>query len=160
MEVEVPSGAVVLVAVAEIHSARIPPTKNVCYISGTFRNQLTQPFNLGSWRMRERRDSRPLLSSEPDGSREQSPGSGRGTTRRRGLRRRSSGDSSGCRNKPSLTDSVSSAQSSREHSPKGKSTQKYWKFLQNTVFENHRVSLIQHCERSELRSQFEWTKVN
>jgi len=122
MEVEVPSGAVVLVAVAEIHSARIPPTKNVCYISGTFRNQLTQPFNLGSWRMRERRDSRPLLSSEPDGSREQSPGSGRGTTRRRGLRRRSSGDSSGCRNKPSLTDSVSSAQSSREHSPKGKST--------------------------------------
>ena len=30
----------------------------------------------------------------------------------------------------------------------------------NTVFENHRKSLIQHCERSELRSHFEWTKVN
>ena len=26
------------------------------------------------------------------------------------------------------------------------------------VFENHRKSIIQHCERSELR--FEWTKVN
>ena len=30
---------------------------------------------------------------------------------------------------------------------------------QNTVFENNRKSLIQHCERSELRSHFEWTKV-
>ena len=30
----------------------------------------------------------------------------------------------------------------------------------NTVFENHRKSLIQHCERSELRLHFEWTKVN
>ena len=29
-----------------------------------------------------------------------------------------------------------------------------------TVFENHRKSLIQHCERSELRLQIEWTKVN
>ena len=29
-----------------------------------------------------------------------------------------------------------------------------------TVFENHRKSLIQHCERSELRLHFEWTKVN
>ena len=28
----------------------------------------------------------------------------------------------------------------------------------NTVFENHRKSLIQHCERSELRLHFEWTK--
>ena len=28
------------------------------------------------------------------------------------------------------------------------------------MVENHRKSLIQHCERSELRSQFEWTKVN
>ena len=28
------------------------------------------------------------------------------------------------------------------------------------VFENHRKSLIQHGERSELRLQFEWTKVN
>ena len=28
-----------------------------------------------------------------------------------------------------------------------------------TVFENHRKSLIQHCERSELRLHFEWTKV-
>ena len=27
-----------------------------------------------------------------------------------------------------------------------------------TVFENHRKSLIQHCERSELRLHFEWTK--
>ena len=29
-----------------------------------------------------------------------------------------------------------------------------------TVFENHRKSLIQHCQRSELRLHFEWTKVN
>ena len=29
-----------------------------------------------------------------------------------------------------------------------------------TVFENQRKSLIQHCERSELRLHFEWTKVN
>ena len=29
-----------------------------------------------------------------------------------------------------------------------------------TVFENYRKSLIQHCERSELRLRFEWTKVN
>ena len=28
-----------------------------------------------------------------------------------------------------------------------------------TVFENHRNSLIQHCEQSELRLHFEWTKV-
>ena len=28
------------------------------------------------------------------------------------------------------------------------------------VFENHRKSLIQHCERSERRLQFEWTKVS
>ena len=27
-----------------------------------------------------------------------------------------------------------------------------------TVFENHRKSLIQHCERSELRLHFEWPK--
>ena len=27
-----------------------------------------------------------------------------------------------------------------------------------TVFENHTKSLIQHCERSELRLHFEWTK--
>ena len=26
------------------------------------------------------------------------------------------------------------------------------------VFENHRKSLIQHCERSELRLHFEWKK--
>ena len=32
--------------------------------------------------------------------------------------------------------------------------------LTDTVFENHRKSLIQHCERSELRLHFEWTKVN
>ena len=29
-----------------------------------------------------------------------------------------------------------------------------------TVFENHRKSLIQHCERNELHIHFEWTKVN
>ena len=29
-----------------------------------------------------------------------------------------------------------------------------------TVFENHRKSLIQQCERSEQRLHFEWTKVN
>ena len=28
-----------------------------------------------------------------------------------------------------------------------------------TVFENHRKSLIQHCERSELHLPLEWTKV-
>ena len=28
------------------------------------------------------------------------------------------------------------------------------------VFEYHRKSLIQHCERSELRLHFEWTKVD
>ena len=27
-----------------------------------------------------------------------------------------------------------------------------------TVFENHRKSIIQHCERSELCLHFEWTK--
>ena len=31
---------------------------------------------------------------------------------------------------------------------------------EDTVFENHRKSLIQHCERSELRLHFEWTKVD
>ena len=31
-------------------------------------------------------------------------------------------------------------------------------FCRHTVFENHRKSLIQHCERSELRLHFEWTK--
>ena len=30
----------------------------------------------------------------------------------------------------------------------------------NTVFENHRKSRIQHCERSELRLHFEWTIVH
>ena len=34
------------------------------------------------------------------------------------------------------------------------------KFSKFTVFENHRKSLIQHCERSELRLHFVWTKVN
>ena len=29
-----------------------------------------------------------------------------------------------------------------------------------TVFENHRKSLIQHYERSELHIHFEWTKVD
>ena len=31
---------------------------------------------------------------------------------------------------------------------------------QVTVFENHRKSLIQHCEGSELRLHFEWPKVD
>ena len=31
--------------------------------------------------------------------------------------------------------------------------------LDITLFENHRKSLIQHCERSELRLHFEWTNV-
>ena len=31
---------------------------------------------------------------------------------------------------------------------------------ESTVFENHRKSLIQHCERSELRLHFEWPKVH
>ena len=30
---------------------------------------------------------------------------------------------------------------------------------QSTVFENRQKSRIQHCERSELRLHFEWTKV-
>ena len=30
--------------------------------------------------------------------------------------------------------------------------------LRHTVFENHRKCLIKHCERSELRLDFEWTK--
>ena len=45
-------------------------------------------------------------------------------------------------------------------------TQVFLHFLQSSqnslsikVFENHRKSLIQHCERSELRLHFEWTKV-
>ena len=29
-----------------------------------------------------------------------------------------------------------------------------------TVFENHRKSHIRHCEHSELRLHFEWTKVD
>ena len=31
---------------------------------------------------------------------------------------------------------------------------------ESTMFENHRKSLILHCERSELRLHFEWTKVH
>ena len=31
--------------------------------------------------------------------------------------------------------------------------------LKSTVFENHRKSRIQHCERSELHLHFKWTKV-
>ena len=34
------------------------------------------------------------------------------------------------------------------------------RFLLYRVFENHRKSLIQYYERSELRLHFEWTKVN
>ena len=33
-------------------------------------------------------------------------------------------------------------------------------FNSGKVFENHRKSLIQHYERSELRLQFDWTKVH
>ena len=33
-------------------------------------------------------------------------------------------------------------------------------YFSNTVFENHRKSLIQYCERSELRLHFEWTNVH
>ena len=32
--------------------------------------------------------------------------------------------------------------------------------IMTTVFENHSKSRIQHCERSELRLHFEWTKVH
>ena len=35
-----------------------------------------------------------------------------------------------------------------------------YKGLETTVFENQRKSLIQRCERSELRLYFEWTKIN
>ena len=41
-----------------------------------------------------------------------------------------------------------------------KKYQKIKEPYQGTVFENHRKSLIQHCERSELRLHFEWTKVH
>ena len=34
-----------------------------------------------------------------------------------------------------------------------------WCSSKSTVFENHRKSLIQHCERSKLRVHLEWTKV-
>ena len=53
--------------------------------------------------------------------------------------------------------------------PSAAKCQTPWFFLQNfihlkltsiKVFENHRKSLIQHCERSDLRLHFEWTKVN
>ena len=33
-------------------------------------------------------------------------------------------------------------------------------YKSSTVVENRRKSLIQHCERSELRLHFEWTKVH
>ena len=43
-----------------------------------------------------------------------------------------------------------------------KSMHSVWKSLKKshfyTVFENHWKSLIQHCEQSELRLHFEWTK--
>ena len=35
-----------------------------------------------------------------------------------------------------------------------------FKIKKDTVFENHRKSIIQHCERSELRLHLEWTKVD
>ena len=36
----------------------------------------------------------------------------------------------------------------------------HWGFHTCTVFKNYRKSLIQHCERRELWSHFDWTKVN
>ena len=41
-------------------------------------------------------------------------------------------------------------------------THSYFNFQRQrcTVFENHRKSLIQHCDQSELRLHFEWTKVD
>ena len=36
----------------------------------------------------------------------------------------------------------------------------YWNYDIDTVFENHRKSLIQLCERNELRLHFEWTTVH
>ena len=39
-----------------------------------------------------------------------------------------------------------------------KRIQIHWR--KSTVFKNHRKSLIQHCERSELGLHFEWTKVH
>ena len=38
--------------------------------------------------------------------------------------------------------------------------QSVWKSDRTTMFENHRKSLIQYCERSELCLHFEWRKVN
>ena len=35
-----------------------------------------------------------------------------------------------------------------------------FKIKKDIVFENHRKSLIQHCERSELLLHLEWTKVD
>ena len=43
----------------------------------------------------------------------------------------------------------------KHHHPKACTFQSY-----STVFENHLKSRIQHCERSELRLHFEWTKVH
>ena len=42
----------------------------------------------------------------------------------------------------------------------GPQCSKISRFSPITVFENQKKSLIQHCERSELRLHFEWTKVN
>ena len=39
-----------------------------------------------------------------------------------------------------------------------KRIQIHWR--KSTVFKNHRKSLIQHCERSELGLHFKWTKVD
>ena len=36
----------------------------------------------------------------------------------------------------------------------------FWSEYHFTVFQNHRKGLIQHCERSKLRLQLEWTKVH
>ena len=45
-------------------------------------------------------------------------------------------------------------------SSKGKYVVLHYQKNAFTVFEDHRKSLIQHCERSELRLHFEWTKVH
>ena len=43
---------------------------------------------------------------------------------------------------------------------KNKRGSRLFVYLICTVFENHRKSLIHHCELSELRLHFEWTKVD
>ena len=49
-----------------------------------------------------------------------------------------------------------SQKSFQDQFPNDKAVARHW----HTMFENHWKSLIQHCERSELRLHFEWTKVD